>query len=46
MMPNYKEMYESLMMATEQTIRDLIQAQLICEEMCLRSTDDEEPDKK
>ena len=44
-MPNYKEMYESLMMATEQAIRDLIQAQLLCEEMYLRSTDDEELDE-
>ncbi|MFR7789300.1 MAG: hypothetical protein ACLU21_03895 [Angelakisella sp.] len=45
-MPNYKEMYESLMMATEQAIRDLIQAQLLCEEMYLRSTDDEELDEE
>ena len=45
-MPNYKEMYESLMMATEQAIRDLIQAQLPCEEMYLRSPDDEELDEE
>ena len=45
-MPNYKEMYESLMMATEQAIRDLIQAQLLCEEMYLKSTDDEELDEE
>lgn len=45
-MPNYKEMYESLMMATEQAIRDLIQAQLLCKEMYLRSTDDEELDEE
>lgn len=45
-MPNYKEMYESLMKATELAIRDLIQAQLLCEEMYLRASENEELDEK
>ena len=39
MMPDYKEMYLTMMRATEQAIRILIEAQQQCEEMYLNTSE-------
>ena len=41
MMPDYQEMYDSLMRATEKAIRILIEAQQECEAKYLESTEDQ-----
>ena len=41
-MPNYKEMYLTMVRATESAINMLIQAQRKCEEMYVDSSDEEE----
>lgn len=41
-MPDYKEMYLTMVRAAEEAIRILIEAQEKCEELYLSSTDDEE----
>lgn len=40
-MADYKEMYLTLMRATEEAMRILIQAQQTCEEMYLQSDEEE-----
>jgi hypothetical protein len=40
-MPDYKEMYLTMMRETEKAINILIEAQRKCEEMYLRETDEE-----
>ncbi len=40
-MADYKEMYLTLMRATEEALRILIEAQQTCEEMYLQSEDEE-----
>ena len=41
-MPSYKEIYLTMMRATEQAIRILIEAQKKCEELYLADMDDKE----
>ena len=45
-MPDYKEMYSVMVRATEQAIRELVNAQRYCEELYLEQTEDEDNEKK
>lgn len=40
MTPDYKEMYSVMVRATEQAIRELVNAQRYCEELYLKQTED------
>ena len=44
-MPDYKQMYRNLMIATEKAINDLIAAQQACEELYILSCEAEEAEK-
>ena len=45
-MPDYKEMYSVMVRATEQAIRELVNAQHYCEELYLEQTEDENNEEK
>lgn len=44
-MPDYKELYFSLMRETEKAIRTLIEAQQKCEELYLQQSEEERPNQ-
>lgn len=46
MMPGYKEMYSVMVRATEQAIRELVNAQRYCEELYLEQTEDEDNEEE
>ena len=45
-MPDYKQMYVTLMQSTEKAIRELIAAQQTCEELYLASCEAEEKERQ
>ena len=45
-MPDYKQMYLTLLDATEKAINELISAQRACEELYILSTEEEEKAEK
>ena len=45
-MPDYKEMYSVMVRATEQAIRELVNAQRYCEELYLEQTEDEDNEEE
>ncbi len=45
-MADYKQMYLTLLDATEKAINELVSAQRACEEQYILSTEEEEKDKK
>jgi len=44
-MPDYKELYLTMMRASEKAIRELVRVQQECEEMILREADQEDEKK-